>query len=95
MKKDEATLDGVGKKSPLKGDFEDLSLEEQVERIRRKRAGGLDKAKARTVLNTLFLALAAVGLAMYFFGSANHVPALCVIAVGMVLKVIEFILRII
>lgn len=95
MKKNEATLDGVGKKSPLKGDFEGLSLEEQVERIRRKRAKGLDKAKARTVLNTLFLALAAVGLAMYFFGGDNHVPALCVIAAGMVLKVIEFILRIV
>jgi hypothetical protein len=30
---------------------------------------------------------------MYFFGSENHVPALIVIAVGMVFKVIEFILR--
>ena len=74
---------------------EELSLEEQVERIRRKRAGQHDNTKIRMVLNTLFLVLAAIGLAMYFFGSANHVPALCVIAVGMVLKVIEFILRII
>ena len=73
---------------------EELSLEEQVERIRRKRAGRHNKAKARTALNTLFLALAAIGLAMYFFGGENHVPALCVIAVGMVLKVIEFVLRI-
>ncbi|MBR4187735.1 MAG: hypothetical protein IKQ85_04605 [Bacteroidaceae bacterium] len=74
---------------------EELSLEEQVERIRRKRSGQHDRTKARTVLNTLFLALAAVGLAMYFFGGENHVPALIVIAIGMAFKVIEFILRLI
>ncbi len=72
---------------------EELSLEEQVERIRRKREHHLDKDKAKMVLNTLFLILAAIGLAMYFFGEANHVPALIVIAAGMVLKVVEFILR--
>lgn len=74
---------------------EELSLEEQVERIRRKRSGQHNRTKARTVLNTLFLALAAVGLAMYFFGGENHVPALIVIAIGMAFKVIEFILRLI
>ena len=94
MNTDKATLDGAGKESPFKGDSEVLSLEEQVERIRRKRARSHDYTQARTVLNALFLALAAVGLGMYFFGSANHVPALCVIAAGMVLKVVEFILRI-
>ncbi len=94
MNTDKATLDGAGKESPFKGDSEGLSLEEQVERIRRKRARSHDYTQARTVLNALFLALAAVGLGMYFFGSANHVPALCVIAAGMVLKVMEFILRI-
>ena len=72
---------------------EELSLEEQVERIRRKRAGQYNGSKARAVLNTLFLVLAAVGLAMYFFGGENHVPALIVIAIGMVFKVIEFVLR--
>jgi len=94
MNTDKATLDGAGKEFPFKGDSEGLSLEEQVERIRRKRARSHDYTQARTVLNALFLALAAVGLGMYFFGSANHVPALCVIAAGMVLKVVEFILRI-
>ncbi len=73
---------------------EELSLEEQVERIRKKRAGQHD-TNIRMVLNTLFLILAAIGLAMYFFGSENHVPALIVIAAGMVFKVVEFILRII
>ena len=72
---------------------EELSLEEQVERIRRKRTSHFDNAKVRIVLNTLFLILAAIGLAMYFFGGDNHVPALIIIAVGMLFKVIEFILR--
>ena len=100
MKKDEATLDVAGKESPFKGDSEGLSLEEQVERIRKKRAGQHDNARIRMVLNTLFLILAAIGLGMYFFGGekqgsteVNHVPALIVIAAGMVLKVVEFILR--
>jgi len=74
---------------------EELSLEEQVERIRRKRAKRFDSTRTRIVLNALFLVLAAVGLAMYFFGGENHVPALIVIAVGMVLKVIEFVMRLI
>ena len=73
---------------------EELSLEEQVERIRKKRAKQSDNTNIRMALNTLFLILAAVGLAMYFFGGENHVPALIVIAVGMVFKVIEFVLRI-
>ena len=72
---------------------EELSLEEQVERIRRKRAGQHDNTKSRMVLNTLFLVLAAIGLAMYFFGGEKHMPALIVIAVGMAFKVIEFIMR--
>lgn len=72
---------------------EDLTLEEQVERIRKKRAGHHDKGKAKVILNTLFLALAAIGLAMYFFGEDDHTQALIVIAIGMVFKVVEFILR--
>lgn len=74
---------------------EELSLEEQVELIRRKRAKRFDSTRIRTVLNALFLVLAAVGLAMYFFGGENHVPALIVIATSMVFKVIEFVLRLI
>lgn len=72
---------------------EEISLEEQVERIRRKRARQYDNSKARAILNILFLVLAVIGLAMYFFGGENHVPALLVIAVGMLFKVVEFILR--
>ena len=74
---------------------EELTLEEQVERIRKKRARRFDNTKVRMVLNFLFLIFAVVGLCMYFFGSPNHVPALIVIAIGMVFKVIEFVLRLI
>ena len=72
---------------------EELSLEEQVERIRKKRAKQFDKTKIRVALNVLFLLLAAIGLAMYFFFDANNVTALLVIAFGMLFKVVEFILR--
>lgn len=74
---------------------EEISLEEQVERIRRKRAKQFDNTKVRMALNALFLILAAVGLAMYFLGGDNHTPALIVIGIGMLFKVIEFILRMI
>ncbi|MBQ2299864.1 MAG: hypothetical protein IIW69_01600 [Bacteroidaceae bacterium] len=72
---------------------EELSLEEQVERIRKKRAKQFDKTKLRVALNVLFLLLAAIGLAMYFFFDTNNVTALLVIAFGMLFKVVEFILR--
>lgn len=72
---------------------EELSLEEQVERIRKKRAKQFDKTKLRVALNVLFLLLAAIGLAMYFFFNTNNVTALLVIAFGMLFKVVEFILR--
>ena len=72
---------------------EELSLEEQVERIRKKRAKQFDKTKIRVALNVLFLLLAAIGLAMYFFFDTNNITALLVIAFGMLFKVVEFILR--
>lgn len=72
---------------------EGLSLEEQVERIRRKRTRHFDNGKVRIVLNTLFLILAIIGLTMYFFMGDNHIPGLIVIAAGMMFKVVEFILR--
>lgn len=71
----------------------ELSLEEQVARIRRKRGRQGDYAKARLALNTLFLLLAAIGLAICFMDESYHVGGLAVIAAGMVLKVVEFVLR--
>ena len=72
---------------------EELSLEEQVERIRRKRSRGFDSAKARLVLNTQFLIMAAIGLVMYFWNDEHHTTALIVIGIGMLFKIVEFVLR--
>lgn len=72
---------------------EEISLEEQVERIRRKRSKQFNNGKAKLVLNTLFLVLAAIGLGVYFFDEGNHTTGLILIALGMIFKVIEFVLR--
>ena len=48
---------------------EELSLEEQVERIRAKRNGsGNWKDRARRILNNVFLILAVCGVVTYFSG---------------------------
>ena len=72
---------------------EELSLEEQVERIRRKRSRSFDSSKARLVLNTLFLIMAAIGLVLYFWNDEHHTAALIVIGIGMLFKIVEFVLR--
>ncbi|MBR4644838.1 MAG: hypothetical protein IKO73_06760 [Bacteroidaceae bacterium] len=72
---------------------EELSLEEQVERIRRKRQRNTDHERIRLILNSVFLLLAAIGLVMYFWNDSNHTYALAVIAVGMLLKIVEFFIR--
>lgn len=51
----------------------------------------LDHDKARSVLNTLFLLLAFVGLVVYF--AVSHIPGLIIIGIGMLLKVIEIFIR--
>ena len=71
----------------------ELSLEEQVEIIRRKRNRGKDYQKTRRTLNTLFLLFAAIGLIWYYADDTHHAYALSIIALGMLLKVIEFFLR--
>lgn len=72
---------------------EELSLEEQVERIRRKRQRNTEHTRIRLILNTVFLLLAAIGLLMYFLNDNNHTLALVVIGVGMLLKIVEFFIR--
>ncbi|MBO7068828.1 MAG: hypothetical protein J6W52_09165 [Bacteroidaceae bacterium] len=72
---------------------EELTLEEQVERIRRKRQHKTDHARIRQILNSVFLLLAAIGLVMYFWDDAHHTYALAVIAFGMLLKIVEFFIR--
>jgi hypothetical protein len=72
---------------------EELSLEEKVERIRRKRQRDTDHTHIRQILNSVFLLFAAIGLAMYFLTDRNHTYALVVIGVGMILKIVEFYIR--
>ena len=72
---------------------EELTLEEQVARIRNRREKRRDFTKLRAVLNTIFLAIAAVGLLLYFTDAVSNPTALGIIAIGMVLKIVEFILR--
>ena len=72
---------------------EEIELEKQVARIRRKRRGGGDHTHLCQWLNVIFLILAAVGLVWYFTTSGSRVPALGVIAAGMVFKVVEFFVR--
>ncbi|MCR4920780.1 MAG: hypothetical protein K5945_03610 [Bacteroidaceae bacterium] len=74
-------------------EHEELSLEEQVERIRRKRKKNSSHDAARRYLNTIFLLLAAVGL-VWFYSDDNHrLAALTVIGIGMIVKIVEFFLR--
>lgn len=72
---------------------QELSLEEQVERIRNKRKRFHDTTRLRAILNTIFLLLAAVGLVAYFWDDQHHSFALITISVGMLVKVAEFLVR--
>lgn len=72
---------------------EELSLEEQVERVRRKRRKHNDYTQLRKWLNIIFLTLAAVGLVWYFTTSGSRLPALGVISAGMLVKIVDFYVR--
>lgn len=72
---------------------EELTLEEQVERIRHKRLGKADHNRIRQILNSIFMLLAAIGLVMYFLNDSYHIYALVVIGIGMLLKIVEFFIR--
>lgn len=74
---------------------EDLSLEEQVERIRAKRNGsGEWKDRIRRILNNVFLILATCGLVTYFSSEENHVNGIILVGIGMLFKFAEIIIRI-
>ena len=71
-------------------------LEEQqheLERIRGKKWNYVDLEKLRKLLNIAFLALALIGLVLYYCYPNNRVWGLTVLAVGMILKVFEFFIR--
>lgn len=52
-----------------------------------------NRDEVRNLLNTLFLLLALIGVVVYFAVPAHHVIGLAIIAVGMILKVVEFFIR--
>ena len=74
---------------------EELTLEEQVERIRAKRNGGGWKDRARRILNNVFLILAVCGVVTYFSGEENHVNGIILVGIAMAFKVVEIRIRII
>jgi hypothetical protein len=74
---------------------EELTLEEQVERIRAKRNGGGWKDRARRILNNVFLILAVCGLVTYFSGEENHINGIILVGIAMAFKLVEIVIRII
>jgi peptidoglycan/LPS O-acetylase OafA/YrhL len=74
---------------------EELTLEEQVERIRAKRNGGGWKDRARRILNNVFLILAVCGLVTYFSGEENHVNGIILVGIAMAFKLVEIVIRIV
>ena len=74
---------------------EELTLEEQVERIRAKRNGGEWKDRARRILNNVFLILAVCGVATYFSGEESHINGMILVGIAMAFKLVEIVIRII
>lgn len=72
---------------------DELTLEEQVEKIRQKRNRRGNYEAMRRYLNIAYLTLAGIGLVWYFSTDENRIPALCVIGAGMILKVVELFIR--
>lgn len=72
------------------------ALEAEVQRIRNRRRSGFGREKLRSILNTLFLILAGIGVVLYIYlpdEDHGRVPALALIGVAMFIKIMEFILR--
>lgn len=72
---------------------EELSLEEQVERIRKKRQRFGQYDSLRKYLDVAFLVLAAIGLIVYFSSDEHKILGLGIIGIGMVLKIVELFIR--
>lgn len=72
---------------------EELSLEEQVQRIRAKRNRHADKYRIRQMLNAAFLIISAIALVLYFCTDNFHFQALVILAVALVIKCVEFFVR--
>jgi peptidoglycan/LPS O-acetylase OafA/YrhL len=74
---------------------EELTLEEQVERIRAKRNGGGWKDRARRILNNVFLILAVCGVVTYFSGEESHINGMILVGIAMAFKLVEIVIRIV
>lgn len=74
---------------------EEISLEEQVARIRRKRTKKIDKTRVRKYLNGAFLLLGAIGVIWYYTDSNNRIYALALIGISLIIKIVEFFIRIV
>ena len=74
---------------------EELTLEEQVERIRAKRNGGGWKDRARRIQNNVFLILAVCGVVTYFSGEESHINGMILVGIAMAFKLVEIVIRII
>lgn len=67
-------------------------IEESVQG-NRKRRSWVSKDQVRSVLNTLFLIAAVIGLILYFALPENRILGMGIIGGGMILKIIEMFLR--
>lgn len=74
---------------------EELTLVEQVERIRAKRNGGGWKDRARRILNNVFLILAVCGVVTYFSGEESHINGMILVGIAMAFKLVEIVIRIV
>lgn len=75
---------------------EELTLEEQVQRIRDKRNNRHNeiRERARRILNNVFLILSVCGVVTYFSQDGDHTQSLMIIGIGMGFKVVEILIRI-
>ncbi len=67
--------------------------EEELMRIRKKRERRFDTEPVRKFLNVAFMIVALIGLVLYFLLPESRTTGLCVMAVGMVFKIVELFLR--
>ena len=76
-------------------DINEMLAEQQqeLERIRSKRSSHVDTDAIRKVLNIAFLVLALTGVVLYFLLPEKRSLSLLFIGIGMMLKVIEFLIR--
>ncbi len=76
-------------------DVNEMLAEQQreLERIRNKRGKNIDTTSIRKILNIVFLVLALIGVILYFFVPEQRSLGWLLIGIGMILKIIEFLLR--